>query len=124
MWPPAPRTCREYWALTGQPLARLVRIDLFVPVVELFSADAFFPALWPVREAADPEPMIRPSRFADTERVHLGLLVATPADELLVADEEVTHVVTVLADLLGQGDHPGHLVVVTVSVFQPHADAW
>ncbi|MFE7161253.1 hypothetical protein [Streptomyces sp. NPDC057636] len=36
--------------------------------------------------------------------MNLGLAVARPADELLVVDEEVAHVVAVLAHLLRQRD--------------------
>ncbi|GAA0667201.1 hypothetical protein GCM10009535_53810 [Streptomyces thermocarboxydovorans] len=68
------------------------------------------------RRAADPEPVVGPTGFGHTEGVHLGLLVTVPADELLVVDEEVTHVVAVLADLLGQGDHPGHPVLLNVDL--------
>ncbi|MGW3495727.1 hypothetical protein [Streptomyces sp. NPDC001020] len=44
--------------------------------------------------------------------MHLGLVVAAPADELLVIDQEVAHVIAVLANFFRQCDHTGHLVVV------------
>ncbi|MFD9807668.1 hypothetical protein ACFWZZ_10575 [[Kitasatospora] papulosa] len=48
--------------------------------------------------------------------MHLGLVVAAPADELLVVNEEVTHVVAVLTNLFRQRDHMGHLVIVNIDL--------
>lgn len=46
-----------------------------------------------------------PNEARPHERVHLGLLVAVPADEPRVANEEAPHVVAVLADLVRERDH-------------------
>src|SRR6185312_1083357 len=78
-----------------------VWVGLGVGVIGLGQVEALFPsaARRPVAWRPCPEAGL-PAGFGDAQRVDLGLPVAVTADEPLVVDAEVAHVVTVLADLL------------------------